>query len=126
MHGQIDTRRVVIERVRPQINCGRFAIKRIVGDDVVVEAEVFADSHDQIACRILYWNEARPEPQISPMKPSRSDCWRGEFRVSDIGFYRYTIEAWIDRFQTWRGDLIERIAAGQDVKVELLIGARSP
>ena len=123
MHRQIDTRRVVIERVRPQINCGRFAIKRIVGDGVVVEAEVFADSHDQIACRVLYWNEAEPEPQTSPMKSSRSDCWRGEFRVSAIGFYRYTIEAWIDRFQTWRGDLIERIAARQDVEVELLIGA---
>jgi len=120
---QIDTRRVVIERVRPQINCGRFAIKRVIGDSVVVEAEVFADSHDQIACRVLYWSEARPEPQTAPMKPSRNDCWSGEFCVSGVGSYRYTIEAWIDRFQTWRGDLIERVAAGQDVRVELLIGA---
>jgi starch synthase (maltosyl-transferring) len=57
------------------------------------------------------------------MKLSRSDCWRGEFRVSSIGSYHYTIEAWIDRFQTWRGELIERVAAGQDVRVDLLIGA---
>jgi starch synthase (maltosyl-transferring) len=117
-------RRVVIERVQPEINCGAFAIKRVVGDTVVVEADVFADGRDRIACRILYWSEswseARPEPRSSPMKLTREDRWRGEFRVSEIGSYRYTIEAWIDRFQTWRSDLMERIAAGQDVRVDLL------
>jgi starch synthase (maltosyl-transferring) len=116
-------RRAVIERVRPEIDSGRFAIKRVVGESVVVEADVFADGHDQLACRVLYWQGIEQEPQSSPMEVLVNDRWRGEFRVSQVGTYRYTIEAWVDCFKTWRGDLIKRIAAGQDVQVELLIGA---
>jgi starch synthase (maltosyl-transferring) len=116
-------RRVVIERIRPEINCGRFAIKRVVGEGVVVEADVFADGHDQLACRVLFWHETEKEPQSSPMELLVNDRWRGEFRVSKIGRYRYTVEGWVDRFKTWRGDLVKRIAAEQDVKVELMIGA---
>jgi starch synthase (maltosyl-transferring) len=32
------------------------------------------------------------------------------------------VEGWIDRFETWRADLVKRVAAGQDVHVELLLG----
>jgi starch synthase (maltosyl-transferring) len=116
-------RRVVIERVHPEINSGRFAIKRVPGERVVVEADVFADGHDQLSCRILYWQGTEREPQWSPMVPLTNDRWRGEFRVSQIGPYRYTVEGWVDHFKTWRDDLIKRIAARQDVQVELLIGA---
>jgi starch synthase (maltosyl-transferring) len=116
-------RRVVMERIRPEINCGRFAIKRVVGESVAVEADVYADGHDQIACRLLYWNGTGKEPQSSPMELLGNDRWRGEFRVSEIGQYHYTVEGWIDRFKTWRGDLTKRIAAGQDVQIELRIGA---
>ena len=116
-------RRVAIERVRPEIDGGRFAIKRVVGESVVVEADIFADGHDQLACRILYWQGAEKEPQSSSMLPLANDRWRGEFRVTRIGTYRYTVEGWTDRFKTWRDDLGKRIAAGQDVQIELLIGA---
>ena len=114
--------RVVIERVSPEIDCGRFAIKRIVGDTVIVEADVFADGHDKVACHILYWQN-KGELHSSPMKPLGNDRWRGEFSVETLGRYHYTVEGWIDRFQTWREDLVKRVAAGQDVHIELLIGA---
>ena len=114
--------RVVIERVCPVIDCGRFAAKRIVGEKVIVEADVFADGHVQVGCQILYWwgNE---ESQSSPMRPLGNNRWRGEFTVSKLGSYEYTVEAWIDRFQTWRSDLEKRVSAGQDVHVDLLTGA---
>jgi starch synthase (maltosyl-transferring) len=114
-------RRVVIERVSPEIDCGRFAIKRVVGEKVVVEADVFADGHDQIACQIVYWQE-RKEFQSSLMKPLANDHWRGEFAVTKPGRYQYTIEGWIDHFQSWRHALEKRMAANQDVHVDLLIG----
>jgi len=121
---QVDgRRRVVIESVRPQIDCGRFPLKRVVGDTVVVEARVFADGHDQIACQVLHWRDKTEEPQSSPMKPLRDDLWRGEFTVSALGRYYYSVAAWVDAFQTWRGDLIKRMEAGQDVHIEMLIGA---
>jgi starch synthase (maltosyl-transferring) len=117
-------RRVVIARIRPEIDCGRFAIKRVVGERVIVEADVLADGHDQLACRVLYWQGNETEPQVSPMEPLADDRWRGEFYVRSIGKYRYNVEGWIDRFATWRNDLVKRVAAGQDVQTELQIGAR--
>src|ERR1019366_6533389 len=115
--------RVVIEHVQPQIDCGRFAIKRVVGDKVIVDAKVFADGHDLIACQVSYGREGDTAVQSAPMKPLGNDLWRGEFTVLAIGRYQYTIEGWVDRFQTWQMDLMKRIAAGQDVKVEMLVGA---
>src|SRR6202047_1529986 len=114
-------RRVVIERVSPEIDCGRFAIKRVVGDTVLVEADVFADGHDQVACQVLYWQDEE-KPQTSPMKSLGNDRWRAQFSVEKLGQYHYTVEGWIDRFQTWRAALVKRVAANQDVQVELLVG----
>lgn len=115
-------RRVVIEGVSPEIDCGRFAIKRVAGDKVTVEAAVFADGHDQVACRIVYWRESG-QPRSSPMQSLTNDRWRGEFTVEQVGRYHYTVEGWIDRFATWRSGIEKKIAAGQDVRVDLLIGA---
>ena len=121
---QVDgRRRVVIECVWPQIDSGQFPIKRVVGETVVVEANVFADGHDQVASQLLYWRDDG-KPQSSPMKPIGNDRWRGEFQVLTVGRCEYTIEGWINRFATWRSDLMKRIAAGQDVDVDLLIGAQ--
>ena len=115
-------RRVVIEAVTPEIDCGRFPIKRVVGDMVRVEANVFADGHDQVACRLLYWQDAR-NLLTSPMVALPNDRWRGEFFVAKLGRYQYSIEGWIDHFHTWRAALLKRVAAQQNVNVELLIGA---
>ena len=114
-------KRVVIERVSPEIDCGRFPIKRVAGETVVVEADVFADGHDQIACEILYGQDEK-KLKTTPMKLLENDRWRGEFSVEELGRYYYTVEGWIDRFETWRLDLVKRVAAAQDVHVELLLG----
>jgi len=115
-------RRVVIERVSPEIDCGRFAIKRVVGERVIVEADVFADGHDQVGCQILHGPEGSVR-EVAPMRPLGNDRWRGEFSVTKVGRHCYTVEAWIDRFQTWRGSLEKKISAGQDVAIDLLSGA---
>ena len=84
--------RVVIERLSPEIDCGRFAIKRVAGETVTVEADVFADGHDRVGCQILYCEDAA-EPQSSPMWPLGNDRWRVEFTVAQTGRYQYTVEA---------------------------------
>src|ERR1043166_5793052 len=114
--------RVIVARVSPEVDCGRFAIKRVVGETVIVEADIFADGHDQVACQILYKQDGQGL-QASPMKPLGNDRWRGEFTVTALGGYCYTVEGWIDRFETWRRDREKRISAGQDFSVDLLIGA---
>jgi starch synthase (maltosyl-transferring) len=115
--------RVVVENVIPQVDCGRFPAKRVIGDRVVVEADVFADAHDEVSSQIAFRHESEDQWQFSPMKRVSGDRWRGEFTVSKIGPYRYTVEGWIDRFATWRRDLRRRIEARQELEVEFQIGA---
>lgn len=116
-------RRVVIEGVQPEIDGGRFPVKRVVGEKVVVEADVFADGHEAVACDLLYRAKDGQEWSRVPMHPLGNDRWQGEFRVEELTTYLYTIEGWVDRFHTWRSDLVKRLEAGQDVSVDLLIGA---
>jgi starch synthase (maltosyl-transferring) len=115
---------VVIEHVDPEIDAGRYPIKRVAGERVVVEADVFADGHDELACVLLHRAADDAEWREVPMRPLVNDRWRGEFRVEALGCHRYTLEAWIDHFHTWSRDLVRRLEAGQDVEVDLQIGAR--
>ncbi len=117
-------KRVVVESVEPQIDAGRFPVKRIVGDTVRVEADVFADGHDHVAARLLFRYCDVPQWTTVPMQPLGNDRWRGEFSVSRLGEYLYTVSGVIDHFDTWRSDLEMRIAAGQDIAVDLLNGAQ--
>ena len=119
----MDRRRVIVEGVRPEIDGGRFPIKRVTGDEVTVEADVFADGHDQVAARLLWRHEKQRVWRETRMQPLGNDRWRAAFRVEALGRYRYSVEGWVDHFKTWRDDLAKRIAAGQDVRVDLLIGA---
>jgi starch synthase (maltosyl-transferring) len=114
--------RVVIEDVSPQIDCGAFPVKRVIGDRVVVEADVFTDGHDAIACVLRYrWgNEA--EWSETPLKPVINDRWTAEFTVENLGEYLFTVLGWVDHFLTWQRDLRKRVAAGQNLASELLIG----
>ncbi len=127
---QIDFHRVAIEGVRPQVDGGRFAVKRIVGDEVVVEADVFADGHEEIVAilqhRQMPANEnesSKPEWREQPLEPLGNDRWRASFRLGELGRYAYRVVAWVDRFHTWRHDLEKRFNAGQNLDVDLQIGA---
>ena len=115
--------RVVIERVSPEIDCGRFAIKRTIGEPVVVEADIFADGHDAVSAVLRYRHAHQPDWDEAPMALIENDRWRGTFTVVELGAYEYTVLAWINRFQTWARDLSKRLQAEQDVTVDLLIGA---
>ncbi len=117
-------KRIVIENVKPQIDYGRFPIKRVIGEKVVVEADVFADSHDAITSVLLYRREAESEWMESPMDFLVNDRWRGEFTVSEIGCYHYTLQAWVDHFKSWRRDLAKKAEVEQDVSVDLLVGIK--
>ena len=115
--------RVVIENVKPEIDDGRFPIKRSVGETVVVEADVFVDGHDALACVLLYRLERTSSWTEVPMEFLQNDRWRAEFMVSELGRYRYCVQGWVDHFKTWQRDLRKRVEAQQDIATDLLIGA---
>ena len=115
---------MAIEAVTPEIDSGRFPIKRTVGEKVTVEADVFADGHDALSCVIRYRHLSSQEWTEVPMVPTVNDRWRAAFPVSELGQYVYTVEGWIDRFETWSRQFAKRVEAGQDVTLELEVAAR--
>ena len=117
-------KRVAIESVSPEIDAGRFPAKRALGEKVAVEADIFADGHDALACVTRYRHASSPSWTEVPMVPLVNDRWRAEFVVTELGTYRFTIEAWIDRFGTWSRQFAKRVEAGQDVTQELEVAAR--
>ena len=102
---------------------GRFPAKRTVGDQVRVEADVFTDGHDAIAASLLAHREGSDEWTEIPMRPLVNDRWAAAFRVGDLGRYGFKVQGWVDHFETWRRDLLKRIAAESDAAVDYLIGA---
>ena len=128
-------KRVVIEEVEPQIDCGRYPAKRILGDTVTVTAAVFGDGHDHVSGRLLYRHSSEADWRSTPLSPLTNDLWSASFTVDALGDWLYTLEAWVDHFDTWSADLQKRLdaqpipggtnpaAAPQDIPLALRSGA---
>ncbi len=115
---------LVIENVSPKLDAGRYPIKRVIGSVIEVSADIFKDGHDLLAARILYRRPGEATSRVAPFNYRfDADRWHGSFKADQIGLWQYDVEAWPDRFGTWRSDLGKRLNAGQDVRPELLEGA---
>jgi starch synthase (maltosyl-transferring) len=115
--------RVIIEGITPQVDGGRFPAKRVVGDVVQIEADIFADGHDLLSAVVIHRHQSEKKPREERLIPLANDRWRAEITVDRLGFHLFTIEAWVDHFLTWHRDLSKRVEAGQpDLDVQLAIG----
>ena len=117
-------RRVVIEAVSPEIDAGRFPAKRTIGERITVEANIFADGHDALAAVLRWRHQSSTLWNDVPMVPIVNDRWRGEFMVGELGRYFYTIQGWVDAFETWSRQFAKRVEAGQEITLELEVAAR--
>ena len=116
-------KRVVIEAVYPEVGSGDFAVKRVVGETLVVEADIFADGHDEVSAVLLHRAVSETQWTEAAMSPMGNDRWRGEFTVDRMGFYHYTVRGWVDHFLTWQKDLGKKAEAKTVIDQELLIGS---
>ena len=121
---RVDRARVVIEGVQPEVDCGRFPIKRVIGEEVIVEADVFIDGHEALTCVLLHRKKGATRWQETPMTELVNDRWTASFTVQELGRYEYMVAAWHDPFKGWRRDFAKRLEAGQDVAIDLQIGAQ--
>jgi starch synthase (maltosyl-transferring) len=119
-------RRVIVEAVTPQVDEGRRPAKRTVGEDVAVEADVFADGHDVVAAALLWRVRGEAEWQETAMAPLGNDRWAASFICATFTDYEFTVEGWIDLRATWQHGLEKKIAAGQDVSSEVIEGTLIP
>jgi len=115
-------KRVVIEKVEPEIDGGIFPIKRTIGEEVLVEADIFLEGTDNLDAVLLYRHESEKEWRKTPMNPLINDRFRGGFRVTQLGKYQYTLRAWPAAFESWRSFVKKKIEADQDVSIELPTG----
>ena len=116
--------RIQIQDVSPLVDCGRYPPKRSVGDRVEVQATLFRDGHDVLGAAVRYKGPGDRRWRESLMHHLGNDRWSGTFEVDHSGTWHYTVEAWTDRFATYRDELRRKVAAGQeDLSGELSEGA---
>jgi starch synthase (maltosyl-transferring) len=115
---------VVIENVQPLIDCGRYPIKRIMGEDLVVESDIFKDGHDVVAA-VLKWRVVGKRAwRETPMFFVDNDRWRGVCTLYDQAIHEYTVQAWTDTFRSWQQEFAKKFEAGvSDLRSEALEGA---
>ena len=113
---------VVIEDVYPELDCGRYPVKRKVGDRLEVWADLFRDGHGLISAALKYRQKGARRWSEVPMRLHDNDRWTAGFSLTGNTRYEYTIEAWPDEFETWRRDVGRKVDDGQNVELELMEG----
>jgi starch synthase (maltosyl-transferring) len=107
-------KRVIIEEIQPQVDCGRYPARRFLGDTVKISAAIFSDGHDHVSARLFYKHESDRDWQSTPMIALVNDMWSSNFTVDRLGKWIYSIRGWVDHFDTWCADLRKRLAAQPD------------
>jgi starch synthase (maltosyl-transferring) len=120
--GSASHNRIRIEQVEPQIDGGRYPIKREVGDSVTVTANIFRDGHEKIVADLFYKPWYRSDWERVSMEFVDNDRWSGTFMVVENTRYDYTIAAIPDEFRTWSEEIEKKFAAGLDVHLEIAEG----
>ncbi|MEJ2521759.1 MAG: DUF3416 domain-containing protein [Gammaproteobacteria bacterium] len=114
--------RVAIEKVTPEIDGGRFPVKRILGEGVDVSADIFCDGHDVLRAAVRFRRKGKKAWSEAPLSRGDNDRWSGRFHVDQLGRFEYTVVAWRDRFRTWRDETGKKNDAGLDIGLELREG----
>ncbi|MFZ4682712.1 MAG: alpha-1,4-glucan--maltose-1-phosphate maltosyltransferase [Terrimicrobiaceae bacterium] len=119
-----DAETVIIQNIAPQLDHGRYAVKRAAGEDLVVEADIFKEGHDVVLALLKYRPAGAAQWTETPLQPLINDRWRGVFPVSGEGKWEYTIEAWGDAFASWQEEIRKKFGGGiRDLRSETLEGA---
>jgi starch synthase (maltosyl-transferring) len=114
--------RVIIENVQPDVDNGRYAAKRVIGETVNVTADIFTDGHDHIRARLLYKHQSSDHWSTIEMVHEVNDQWKATFHAAEKGDYHFTVVAWVDHFDTWYDGFKKKAAAKVDVHLELVEG----
>jgi starch synthase (maltosyl-transferring) len=114
----------IIEDVYPELDGGRYPVKREVGDVLEVRADVFKEGHDKLAASVVYRKAGEGEWSRAPMRFLENDRWMAHFPLAENARYEYTIEAWTDEFATWASEVGKKVEAGQTVELELIEGQK--
>ena len=126
--------RLGLNDLAPQVACGRYPSKAVVGERITISATVFREGHDRVGANVLWRGPTRDQAgaALDPLiLMTREADWSSRFTATlvpdDIGLWTYTVQAWSDPLATWRHAVEVKVAAGQSAQElanELEIGAR--
>ncbi|HEY2509331.1 MAG TPA: maltotransferase domain-containing protein, partial [Polyangiaceae bacterium] len=119
-----ERRRVLIESVAPLVDGGRYEVKRVLGDRVLVTCDLVSDGHDLVAGALLYRRAGASAWERVPLEAGANDRYGASFVAGEIGAWEATIEAWVDAYSSWKRGLERKVEAKQDVSLDLVAGAR--
>ena len=111
---------VIIENIEPSIDGGRYPVKRVVGQELKVSADIFKDGHDQMSVVLKWRKQGGPDWHRTPMKQTENDRWEAICHFIENALHEYTIEAWEDHFKSWQIEYAKKFGAGNtDLRTEL-------
>ena len=113
---------LIIEHVEPELDGGRYPIKRIVGEKLDVTADIFKEGHDTIGAVLRYKMPGHKEWSETPMHHVDNDRWAGSFPLSENTRYLYSVGAYVRSFETWKIELTKKHGVLPDLSSELLEG----
>ncbi|MEO7937852.1 MAG: alpha-1,4-glucan--maltose-1-phosphate maltosyltransferase, partial [Burkholderiaceae bacterium] len=119
-NGQV---RAVIDRILPVVDAGRFAVKRVAGEPVLVQVWSFTDGHDVLRVMLRWCHDDDAAMREVEMQPLGNDVWQARFVPPHVGRYRYTAAAWVDAFESWRHEMVRRVDA-DDIRIAAQVGAQ--
>jgi starch synthase (maltosyl-transferring) len=112
----------IVEGVAPQVDGGRFAIKRVAGEEIVVTADCFAHGHERVACEVRYRGPGDTSWSAVDMEALGNDRWTGRFTVDRIGMWQYAVVCWIDHLAAWREAFLRRTDP-EDLRLHAQMGS---
>ncbi|MDB5393508.1 MAG: glgE [Rhodospirillales bacterium] len=114
--------RVVVGEITPAVDQGKYPVKRVIGDWLIIEADIFTDGHEQIAGEILFKADDEEDWSRLQMKPLENDRWRGEVLLQRLGLHSFAVEAWVDRWGGFVRDFVKKHNAGVDLTLDIREG----
>ncbi len=112
----------IIEDVKPQVDGGRFAIKRVVGEGVEVSAACFSHGHERVACAVRFRGPGETAWSEAAMEPLGNDRWSAVIAMGRIGAWEYSVACWVDHLTEWRDDFARRVDP-DDMRLAARMGA---
>jgi starch synthase (maltosyl-transferring) len=122
MMPDFEAARIVIEAVSPLVDGGLFPVKRIAGETVTVQADIYTDGHEKLAASLVFQHQSDKAPQSVPMTLLNNDRWQAQFTVAQTGFYTFYVTAWFDEFGSFVADYTAKTKAGVATSVDLREG----
>jgi len=113
--------RVLLSSIKPQVDNGLFAVKRVEGEKLKVEACLVADGHDIVAGALAF-RQTGQKWQYVNLSHQGNDFYSAEISLEKRGNYEYKIQGWLNYALTWWHGLNKKQEDRQNLAVHMTDG----